>query len=105
MKKLALLSLLLLASTTQAKEVTCSDKISSISLQSNGSVWIWPDRHETLELEPTHPNFYEYLGMMFYAMKSDKTVVYKADNGEHISNKCHDTKFGLYPLHDVLRMN
>ncbi|ESP93690.1 MULTISPECIES: hypothetical protein [Pseudoalteromonas] len=105
MKKIALLSLLLMTSFVQAKEVTCSDKIDSISLQSSGSVWIWPDRHETIELKPTHPKFYEFLGIMFYAMKSGKTVVYKSDNGERYSNKCHDTETSLYPLYEILRVN
>ncbi|RRS10475.1 hypothetical protein EAG18_00100 [Pseudoalteromonas sp. J010] len=104
MKKAILLPLLLLAGTAQAKFVTCTDEIDSIYMHSDGVAWITPEQHETIELKPTHPDYYKNLGILYSAMKLGKTVVYTSDNGEENTNKCHDTDETLFPLFNILRV-
>ncbi|MFC3032547.1 hypothetical protein ACFOEE_08455 [Pseudoalteromonas fenneropenaei] len=103
MKKTLLLSFALVSGVANAQLVTCTDYIKSIDMQSDGNVWIYPERHETIELEPTHKDFYEYLGIMYYAMQNNKKVVYTSDNGEG-SNKCHDATESLFPLYEIIRV-
>ncbi|MFC0119647.1 hypothetical protein [Pseudoalteromonas xiamenensis] len=103
MKKVLAVVALLVSGLVNAQTVTCSDYIASIDAQSDGSYWIQPVKEETIELKPTHQHFYNYLGLMYNAMQSNKKVVYTSENGEN-SSKCHDATRGLFPLYEIVRV-
>ncbi|WMN62089.1 hypothetical protein NI389_20030 (plasmid) [Pseudoalteromonas xiamenensis] len=103
MKKVVATLALFASAMVNAQTVTCSDYIESIDMQNDGSYWIQPVKEETIELKPTHQNFYNYLGLMYNAMQSNKKVVYTSDNGER-STKCHDATRGLFPLYEIVRV-